>query len=291
MQPTNHPPESLYPDKGDYNALEHFRRHGVEPGGPLYVTLDDVILFQGWAALAAVTVRLSLRLQAPDGTIVPVFYSISVAANGVTPTTKQITNLEGFILSATAETPGGLAGQVWIDVVLIRGVGTSDQTQGADLLTGYPSLMDTITFPVVNPFKSIDGRALANVVAVGNPAAGTDYSIIVPAGVNWLVRSIRAQLLTSAGVANRFVTLRVDDGAGNIFADLPCGAAQTASLTETYTWAPGLTLSNVNNANTGGLPVEMRLPGGFRIRTVTANIQAADQFSGLALELETFIAQ
>jgi hypothetical protein len=291
MQPTDHAPESLYPDKGDYNSLEHFRRRRIAPPTSLYVTLDDVIRFQAWAPLATTTVQFSIRMMAPDGQIIPVFYQIPVLANGVTPTLKAITNLEGFIVSMSAELLTGLAGSVWVNVVIERGLGSGDLTQGLNLLQGYPSLTDTLSWPQAPPVKSIDARALANVVAVGNPAAGNDYSIIVPAGVNWLVRSIRMQFVTGAGVANRFVTLRVDDGLGNIFADISGGTVQAASLTFLYTFANGLPVSANNNVFTNGLPTEMRLPGGFRIRTVTTAIQAADQFSGCALELETFTAQ
>ena len=291
MQPTEHYVESLQPDKDDYNALVHFRRHKVEPWAGVYVSLDDVILFSGWAPLATVTVRLSLRMQDPDGDVRPQFYTINVTANGVTPTLKSITNMEGYLLSASAEIASGLAGSVFVSVLLQRGVGSADVTQGLQLFQGYPSLTDTLSWPQQMPMKSIDGRALANVVAIANPGAGTDYSFTVPLGVNWLVRSLRLQLVTSAAVANRFVTLRVDDGAGNIFADISGGTVQAASLTFLYTFAAGLPVSANNNVFTNGLPAEMRLPGGFRIRTNTTALQAADQFSGLALELETFTAQ
>lgn len=291
MQPTTYHEESRNPDSDDYSALVHFRRHKVGPPGSLYVGLDDVILFQGWAALAATPVRLSIRMLTPQGDIMPVFYTISVAANGATPTLKSITNLEGFMVSMSAEVATGLAGAVWVNVVIQRGVGTNDQTQGLNLLQGYPSLTDTLSWPQAPPVKSIDGRALANVVNVTAPAAGADFVVTVPAGVNWLLRSVRVQLVTSVAVANRFPTLRLDDGAGHIFADLPAGAAIAASLTNQITWANGLTNAVVNTANIGGLPTECRLPGGFRILTVTANIQAADQYSAMALELETFTAQ
>lgn len=291
MQPTTKYADDALPDSGDYNRLEHFRRHRVGPPTSLYVTLDDVILFQGWAPLATTPVRLSMRLLTPEGVVVPSFYIINVAANGTTPTLKAITNLEGFVLSMSAEVATGLAGAVWVNVVIQRGTGTQDFTQGLNILQGYPSLTDTLSWPQAPPAKSIDGRGLANVVAIGNPGAGADYSFTVPAGVNWLLRSLRLQLVTSAAVASRFVTLRLDDGVGNIFADLPCGTAQTAGTTETYTWTNGSSVANVNVANLGPLPTECRLPGAMRIRTNTANLQAGDQFSGLAMELETYTAQ
>ena len=290
MQPTEHYVESIEPDQGDYNRLEHFRRHKIGPPGALYVTLDDVILFQGWAALAATTVRLSIRMLSPRGEVVPCFYSIVVAANGVTPTLKSITNLEGFLLSMSAEVVSGLAGAVWVNVVIQRGVGTSDVTQGLNLLQGYPSLTDTLSWPHAPPVKSIDNRGLADVITVGNPAAGSQYAITVPAGVNWLVRALHFQLVTSAVVANRFVTLVLQDNLGNTFAQLP-GFAATASLTSQITFGNALPFNAQNNVNESGLPTELRMPGGWQIKTATANMDAGDQFSGMAIELEIFIAQ
>lgn len=283
--------ESLQPDKGDYNALEHFRRHRLGPPSGLYVTLDDVILFQGWAPLATTPVRLSIRMLTPDGQVIPIFYTINVLAQGVTPTLKSITNLEGFLLSMSAEVASGLAGAVWVNVVIQRGTGSQDVTQGLNILQGYPSLTDTLSWPQAPPVKSIDARGLANVVAVANPAAGADFLIVVPAGVNWLVRSFRAQLVTAVAVANRQVELRMDDGAGHIFCDISMPAIQAASLTFLYTWSNGLTAQSTNNIEQNGLPTECRLPGGFRILTVTTALQAADQWSGGALQLETFTAQ
>lgn len=291
MQPTQQYIEDLDPDKYDYNRLISFRRHAVGPPGSLYVTLDDVILFQGWAPLVTTQVRLSIRMLTPRGEVIPVFYLINVAASGTTQTLKAITNLEGYILSMSAEVATGLAGAVWVNVVIQRGQGSQDATQGMNLLQGYPSLTDTLSWPQAPPVKSIDGRALANVVVVAAPAAGVELSAVVPAGVNWLVRSLRYSLTTSAAVANRFSTVVFQDGIGNTFAQIPAGGTQAASLTFTYTLANGLPVSVQNNISTTGLPTECRMPGGWAIKTLTSAIQAADQYSAMVLELETFTAQ
>lgn len=283
--------EQLLPDANDYNKLEHFRRHKVGPPGSLYVGLDDVILFQAWAPLATQTVLLSIRMLTPFGEVIPCFFTFSVPVAGLATVKKQITNLEGFLLSMSAEIASGSAGSVWVNVVLIRGLGTGDQTQGLNLLQGYPSLTDTLSWPQAPPVKSIDGRALASVFVQGNPAAGAEISITVPLGVQWLLRSIRYVLTTAVAVSNRFSTLQLADGAGHVFAQISGGGAQAASLVFDYTFANGLPVSSNNNVNTNGLPTEARLPGGFVISTLTSGIQAADQYSAIVLELEIFTAQ
>jgi len=291
MQPTDHTTESSYPDKGDYNQLEHFRRHKVEPPAGLYVTLDDIVVVESFAALAATSFNVSMRLMTPDGQVIPFFQSFVALAQGVTPSTARINNLEGFILSLSVNQTAGLRGAVFVRMMIQRGVGSGDATRGQVLMSGYPSAVDAFGYPNSEPDQALDGRGLANVVAPANPIAGADYVIVVPAGVNWIVRSLRFQLVTAVAVANRQVDLRIDDGAGHIFADLAAPAVQAASLTGLYTWATGLNPQSTNNIQQQGLPAEMRLAGGWRILTVTTAIQAADQFSGAAIELETFIGQ
>lgn len=281
--------EPLQPDQQDYNLLEHFKRHHIPPPGALYVTVDDIIQVDSYGTIATQAFQLALRLLTPSGQIVPAFFNLIALAQGVTPTVNLLRNLEGFILSASVSQTGGLRGALYVRVLIQRGVGSGDLTKGQVLLAGYPSAVDALGYPQSVPQSSLDGRGLANVLAVADPAAGADYSIIVPAGVNWIVRSIRLHLVTAVAVATRDPTLVIDDGAGHVFAIIGAAATIPASQTVDLTFATGLAPSNVNNVQQNGLPAEMRLAGGWRIRTVTANIQAADQYSGCALELETFI--
>lgn len=128
-------------------------------------------------------------------------------------------------------------------------------------------------------------------VTVANPAAGADWVWTVPSSTAWQIQSIRAQLVTSAAVANRTPVLRVTDTAGNIVLDAPATAAQAASATVVYEWVAGVP----DQALTGGdlqleLPTGLTLEANWTVQTVTAGIQAGDQWS-LIVIADTGITQ
>lgn len=121
------------------------------------------------------------------------------------------------------------------------------------------------------------------VVTQGNPAAGAEVTVAVPAGKWWAVRAVHFKLVTAVAVANRLVRLAMDDGA-NVFFTVPNDVAHAASQTTEYSYgatfeaAQGATVS----ARVYPIPAVVLGPA-YRIRTVTAAIQAADQFSEIAL--------
>jgi hypothetical protein len=283
--------ESAEPTADDYNRLESFRRRGVEPNAPAYVTLDDVLLVQSWAPLATTVFRVAIRMLSPRGEIVPVAFQFSALAQGLTPTSSLIRNLEGFILSLSVDTAAGQIGACYVSIQIQRGVGSGDVTRGQVLVQGYPSLHNALGYPQQSPVSPLDQRGLVNVVTFANPGAGAEYDITVPAGVNWLFRAFRCQLATAAGGGNRQPTLRITDAAANIAAEVTSGGSQAGSLTFPYTWAPGISNVTPGNLNDAGFVAEARLPGGFHLRTFTYNIAAGDQYSLAALLVETFVGQ
>lgn len=122
---------------------------------------------------------------------------------------------------------------------------------------------------------------------VANPAAGADWSVTVPTGQIWRVRSIFAQLVSSATVANRQPFLQIKDAGGNFLFLLDWGTAQTASLTSSYTWGGSCPL--VNNGTSifvGPIPQDMVLAEGSTISASTASIQTGDQWQKVCLLVE-----
>jgi hypothetical protein len=118
-------------------------------------------------------------------------------------------------------------------------------------------------------------------VTVGtDPAAGSEVSVTVPAGEQWELEAVRLQLVTSAVVATRRVVLVIDDGAGNILAEIATGFGQTATLTTDYTYThtgyetTGTRFSNIQQ----GLP-RMLLAAGYRIITVTDGLDPGDNYA------------
>lgn len=116
-------------------------------------------------------------------------------------------------------------------------------------------------------------------VAGTDPAANVEISETVAAGKFWRLESITFALVTDASAANRLVEIVIDDGT-NVLARIPAPAVQAASLTRTYTFARGgYDRDSSTNSLTqlAGLP-DMVLGPAYRVRTVTTNRQATDNY-------------
>jgi hypothetical protein len=273
----------------DYNDLMRFRRFALEPYTAFYVTRDDTLVLRVWSPTVANTTRLSLRYQGANGEVLPRFETFTDSTVGTTPAVHIIPNAEGTLLSASIETPAAQRGQVFVSLEIQRGLGTSDQTFGRVLISGYPGSTFRIGFPDCPPASPLDGRGWVVAVLVANPAAGADWVQTVPAGEQWIIRSVRAQLVTSAAAANRVPQLEVTDGAGHIVTLIPTTANQAASLTVGYNWFPEAQLINFNGQVLLPFPLEVRAQPGFTIQSVTTAIQAADQWSQIVILAERFI--
>jgi hypothetical protein len=121
------------------------------------------------------------------------------------------------------------------------------------------------------------------------PAAGADFTITTPdtlaQGV-WQIVSIRARLVTSATVANRFVALTVKDEVANEVCRVGFDTAITAGLTVFCTFTPAV--STVVGGVTNVKALTFPLPAGpYPSRTafssVTTNVDTGDQWSQIAV--------
>jgi hypothetical protein len=131
-------------------------------------------------------------------------------------------------------------------------------------------------------------RRYRRVVSVPAPAAGADWSLVVPAGSVYELVSVYASLSTSATVANRGARLQLTAG-GVVYLDLAPQAVQAASLTTRYAWAQGMASYSADNGVVTGLP-KLYLEPGWSIGTQTDLIDGADQWSAVSLlVLETVV--
>ncbi|HTX52520.1 MAG TPA: hypothetical protein VMD08_03880 [Candidatus Baltobacteraceae bacterium] len=114
-----------------------------------------------------------------------------------------------------------------------------------------------------------------------SPAAGADWSVTVPAGHIYRLRSVLATLVTSAAVATRIARLTLNDGNG-VFVDVPPFGTQAAGLTRRYLWLPSPAAVAQGNGILSSLP-EFDLMAGWSLSTVTDAIDVADQWSAVAI--------
>jgi hypothetical protein len=277
------------PTTADYNRLVHFARRNTPFFQAIYLTVDDVLVFRMWSPSVANTARLSLRLMTPDGEVRPRFESFTKQTAGTTPFIAVLNGVEGFLMSATIDTPGVQRGQVYVSLEVQRGTGSGDTTFGDLLISGYPGAAYRIGYPESPPASPLDGRGNFQISTLGTPAAGVDFSQQVAAGEQWILRGLHAQLVTSAAAANRVPHFQVTDGAGNIAVDVSSLVNQAASLTFNYGAFNGGQNQSFDSLVQMPLPFELRCQPGYIIKSLTTAIQAADQWSQIIMTTERFI--
>jgi len=127
------------------------------------------------------------------------------------------------------------------------------------------------------------------------PAVGTDWVYNVPTNAQQKVTSCRATLTTNGTIADRIVALVVSDGTPVEVAPVAI-EVQTASQTVTYTWCHGCPSQFVkqvvgNYQSFLPLPSDLELTEGQQLKTVTSNIQAGDQWSGIVCKIQQWVAE
>lgn len=131
------------------------------------------------------------------------------------------------------------------------------------------------------------GPVVSQVVAP--PAAGADFTVTTPdsgAQGMWQIIAVRARLVTSATVANRFVALAVKDEVANEVYRVGYDTAITAGLTIICTFTPAVTsvVGGITNVKSLAFPLP---PGPYPSRTafssVTTAIDTGDQWSQIAV--------
>lgn len=121
-------------------------------------------------------------------------------------------------------------------------------------------------------------------VTVTQPAAGADWRHTAPGQGIQRVVAARALLTASAAAANRLVSLVLSDGTDD-YAIAPTTTAITATLAVPVSTFPGAQAGGaVTTALTAPSPSDgwMLLPG-WSLRTVTAALDAGDQWSAIRL--------
>lgn len=119
------------------------------------------------------------------------------------------------------------------------------------------------------------------------PAAGSDFTIVVPGSEAWRLLAITFQLVTSAAVANRWVRLAYDNQ-GADSARVGAAALQAATNTVVYSFA-----RHLGNWGPTGLATEQWCPlpdivlsPGWRLHSLTALLDVADQFNNIRFTIE-----
>lgn len=116
-------------------------------------------------------------------------------------------------------------------------------------------------------------------------AAGVDLSEIPNYGDSFRLLTLRAELVTSATVANRYPHFQFVSPSGQVLHEVVPMTAQAASVTTFYNLVAASGSANegsgVNdNVSSLALP-DLWWPAGTTVRTTTTELQVADQWSGV----------
>lgn len=250
----------------------------VQPNIGPYL-LDDDVLQVTVCSHSNITAVINYAILTRDSQIV-LGQERLLNSNGNLGTTQSFNLREGFLLavSIVPSSQVGTGNYLWASAGLRR-LTQSLQSVYESLCQGYAYTIAPLSYPGSGCVIPSAGQPCIRVITGSAPAAGADISETVPTSARWQLLSLRASLTTAVAVANRQPKLTLDDGA-NRFYDTADGPAQAASLTWAYCFAPtgsppanSLTDVQINYDNA------QMLESGFRIRTVTSAIQAADQWS------------
>jgi hypothetical protein len=275
------PPES-FQVRSATSELD-FATEDLLPGLGEYVGVDDRLQVSCVAQAVATSVICNIRLMRPDGVIVPLVFVVNIGSIHVV-TTGTFQLIEGWILSATLLSSGNVnpSAPIFAWASLIRPP-NNIAAQYQTLISGYVAATLPLTFPNGLPQASTVGAGGLHSQVITTPGAGADFTFTIPALTRMRIISLSATLATAVAVASRFAELVIDDGV-NVVAEIAAPAAQAASLTDDYTWADSIPeFTAIDAVVMAPLPSQLILPVGFRIRSETTAIQAADQWSAITM--------
>jgi hypothetical protein len=269
---------------------------GVQDAAPptdSYISQDDQLFTHVINSAPGISVIITVRLLLPDGRINTNQFQYFPNSTRAPFQASQFL-AEGFILSVTATAGASNIGQTWVNCTLSRNlpVGTFPATgaYGEILLQGYLSGNNCLTWPRGQIQGTISQQGWIRSITGTLPAAGAEISETVPVGAIWSLKSFLFTFTTGAAVANRVPHLIIDDGTNQLL-NLAYASTIAASLTTQILTALGITpivvSDGVARLNT---PTNILLSAGWRIRTLTTALQAADQYTAPQYEVEEWIA-
>jgi hypothetical protein len=250
-------------------------------GAPLYVTGEDALRCTVFNALAGVTVTITGRMLVFGQARPSPFTQTLIPATDRSASTVTFSLGDGWLLNAQVIVSVGTPaiGQTFARLSIVHGL-TSVAAELFTLCADYITARMPLSYPGSSVQDSTEGQGALRSITGTTPAAGAEIAETVPTGARWELLAFFYQLVTAVAVANRTPNLILDDGA-NIFFRIAANAAQVASTTLQHSYFQGVNRAGLDVGVTNQLPIPSnnRLGAGFRLRTLTAAIQAADQFS------------
>jgi len=262
---------------------------GVPPPSPWYVSPNERLYIRSRNSAAGV--RLLIRghvLRAEDG-VNPFEYQHTPGTDR-SLSTQDFAIPEGFLLDLAVHVDAGTPrrGQSFVQVGIARGSGAA-RVPLSVCISDYVTVAAAIGWPGSPLRSSVEGPGFMRVVTGTDPAAGVEIVETVPTDARWKIHGISFILATDGNVANRLVSVVLDDGTSTYFrASTP--NAQVANTSVRYSIAPtGVIGDSQVVAQQLNVPIGIVLFQGHRYSTLTSSIQVGDNFTAPVAYVEEWI--
>lgn len=262
-----------------------FQAGNVPPSQQVYLQLNDNLLVRVLSNINNQAFTILYRYLTPQGDIK------EGTLAGITSTAVQnflVPLGEAWLISLGTNMAGGGALGNWthVQVGIQRNVFNFGPFAASSIIWEGFIQPNTFNGWPGTPSKEItDGPGMPHVIVGTVPGVGADISETVPSLRRWQLLSLRATLTCSAAVANRVVSIFMDDGS-NVFHQSSASVSVAAGSSTAFTFATGLFLLSDGVARVYvPLMNNAQLKGTYRIKTFTTNLQAGDQWTGPIYEV------
>lgn len=258
-----------------------------------YIETDSRLQIQGWSALANQTLTIAMRyLRAVDGVLVT--HKEILALNTDGSSAFLTVNLpEGFLLGiniGTNTTAKTAAAFVTVQLNKYRGGAIIQETF---LVSDYVQGNQFIAWPGARITRSREGPGRPTVTFPASPGAGADVNITTGKNEWVALQFLLLQFVAGAAVANRNIALSILQSTTELYRVAIPGNV-TAGQVLVISASPGTGAASVNNG-VASVPIPPQVViqsdgiGLYAIKTITANIQPADQFTITAMQTENWL--
>jgi hypothetical protein len=278
------------------------------------VQRDDTLVVTGWATRLTHTLQVTVRLllapfpiggqpgspnpqdepppPSATNTIQTITALLQVAAANATTQAISIPLSEGYLLSVAVveqSTNAPTRGVCFCRAFISRGpTQVTGPFAARVLLADYVVSNGPIGWPEGRVLAPTEGPGDLRAIAVGNPAAGSDWTFTVPANTRMRIQAVGMTFVASAAVANRNVRLMFSDG-GNPYWRSSGQAVITAGQTKGIYGSPQSVVQNLGGEMNIPTPIGLIMLAGQLIQSATQALDAGDQFSQIIIEVEEWV--
>lgn len=278
------PPEDTF-EVLTAQPIIQFLTKAVQPPSAVYVTTQDQIVFTHQATTTENLIFTTRILRAADGRIVET-QAVSTNPGNLSVVTVRNKLPEGFLLTAGVNGGAGGIGQTYVTASIQRDAQPGFSPPLMQILFSGYTVQGALSYPGSYVRGTLEGPGALIQTAIPGAAVGTNWTVTVPAGCVWQVRSGSAQILTSAVVGDRFLYVTLNRLGLRAWSSA-IGGPVTAGRTATFSFGGGVNSTfDAALRMQAALPDDCRLLPGDTISAADSSIDGGDQWGGGIMLIE-----